>query len=326
MRRREFLPLFGAMVAWPFALRAQSAAMPVIGFLHSGSPEQNVKRLAAFHKGLSEAGFVEGRNVAIEYRWAYGQKKKLPAMATDLIRRKVILIATAGSTPASLAAKAATATIPIVFGVGSDPVANGLVASLGRPGGNATGITSMNAELVSKRLDLFRNMVPKASRYFMFINPTSNLTAPFSKALQRAAASLGVRIEVLRASTDREIDAAFASIPKQPGSVVIVSPDSFFYTRRSRIAGLALRGRLPTCFDVRDYVDAGGLMSYGTDFLNVMERAGNYVARILRGDKPANLPVEQASKFELVINLRTAKALGIEVPPDILITADAVIE
>lgn len=237
-----------------------------------------------------------------------------------------MLIATAGSTPASLVAKAATTTIPIVFGVGSDPVANGLVASISRPGGNVTGITSLNAELVSKRLGLFRTLVPKASRYFILINPTSNLTAPFSKQLQAAATSLGIGIEILRASTDIEIDAAFASIPQQPGSVVICSPDSFFYTRRERIAELALRGMLPTAFDVRDYVDAGGLMSYGADFLNVMELAGTYVGRLLKGEKPANLPVQQPNKFELAINLKTAKALSIVVPRSILLRTDTLIE
>ncbi|NQV85716.1 MAG: ABC transporter substrate-binding protein [Woeseiaceae bacterium] len=282
--------------------------------------------MAAFHKGLRDAGFVEGRNLTIEYRWAYGDKTKLPAMASDLIRRKVALITTPGSTPASLAAKAATTTIPIVFGVGSDPVKNGLVASIGRPGGNATGITSLNAELVSKRLGWFRNIVTNASRHFMFINPTSNLTGPFLTELRRAATSLGVDIEVLRASTDREIDVAFASIPEHPGSVIIFSPDSFFYTRRTRIAEEALRRKLPTTFDVRDYVDAGGLMSYGTDFLNVMEITAVYVGRVLKGEKPTNLPVQQPTKFELVVNLRTAKALGLEVPQSVLIAADALIE
>lgn len=326
MKRREFLPLVGVVAAWPFVGRAQSAEMPVIGFLHSGSPEQNVKRLAAFHKGLGALGFIEGQNIAIECRWALGNKSKLQELVADLINCKVVLITTAGSTPASLVAKAATSTIPIVFGVGSDPVANGLVASISRPGGNVTGITSLNAELVSKRLGLFWEMVPEASRYFMLINPTSNLTAPFLKGLQSAAASLGIHIDVLRASSDEEIDAAFASIPDHPGSVIISSPDSFFYTRRTRITGLAQARGLPMTFDVRDYVDAGGLMSYGADFLHVMERAGTYVGRVLKGDKPASLPVEQPNQFELAINLKTAKALGLHVPQNLLIAADVVIE
>lgn len=260
MRRRKFLPLLGALTGLPFATAAQAAAMPAIGFLHSSSPEQYAKRRAAFHKGLSAEGFVEGRNVGLN----------------------VTLIATSGSTPAPIVAKATTATIPIVFAVGSDLVANGLVASISQPGGNVTGITSLNAELVSKRLGLFRELVPTASRYFMFINPTTNLTAPFSDDLQRAAVSLGIRIEVHRANTDAEIDAAFASIPEQSGSVIMFSADLFFYTRRAHIAELALRHKLPTSFDVRDYVDTGGLMSYGSDFLNVMELAGTYAGRILR--------------------------------------------
>jgi putative ABC transport system substrate-binding protein len=275
---------------------------------------------------LSDAGFVEDQNVAIEYRWASGKNEELPAMAADLIRRKVTLIATPGSTAAAVVAKAATSTIPIVFSSGTDPVALGLVPSLSRPGGNITGITSLNAELAAKRLGLFRELVPKASRYFTLVKPTSELAAPFVRDLQGAATSLAIKIEVLNANTADAIDAAFASIPQQPGNVMIFGPEGFFYVRRAHIAELALRHGLPTIFDVRDYVDAGGLASSGSDFLNLMELAGNYAARILKGEKPGDLPVQQATKFEFVINRKTARALGIEISPALLATTDDVID
>lgn len=310
----------------PRVLAAQQSAMPVIGFLHSGSAEQNVERLAAFRKGLSDRGFIEGKNVRIEYRWAEGRNDELPALAADLVRQHVALIATPGSTPASVAAKAATSSIPIVFAVGTDPVALGLITSLSRPGGNATGVTSLNAELAAKRLGLFRDLVPNAARYFTLINPTSELARPFTRDLESAAATLGITIEVLRASTDSEIEAAFASLPQQPGTVMVFGPDAFFYTRRAQIAELALRHAVPTIFDVGDYVKAGGLVGYGADFLNVMELAGRYAGRILQGEKPADLPVQQPTKFELVINVKTAKALGIEVPTKLLLIADEVVE
>jgi putative tryptophan/tyrosine transport system substrate-binding protein len=326
MRRRDFIKvLAGSAVALPLAAHAQQPAVPVIGFLHSGSPDQNVKRLAAFRKGLNEAGFVEGQNVAIEYRWAAGQNDKLPALVADLIRRQVAVIATAGSTPASVAAKAATTTIPIVFAVGADAVALGLVASLNRPGGNVTGITSLNADIAAKRLGVLRELVPQATRYFTLVNPTSQLAEPFIKDLQAGAASLGTHIDILHASTDGEIEAAFADLPLA-GTVLVFPPDAFFYIRRARIAALAARHAVPTMFDGRDYVDAGGLASYGADFVNVMELAGNYTARILKGEKAADLPVVQAARFELVINLKTAKALGVTVPPTLLAIADEVIE
>lgn len=326
MRRREFFGFVGGAACWPLAASAQQAAMPVIGFLHAGFPNENAKRLDAFRKGLGEAGFVEGRNVAIEYRWASGKNDELPAMAADLIRRKVVLIATPGSTAAAVVAKTATATLPIVFSSGTDPVALGLVASLSRPGGNVTGITSLNAEVAAKRLGLFRELVPKASRYFTLVKRTSELAAPFVADLQKAATRLGIHVEVLHANTASEIDAAFASIPREPGNGMLFGPEGFFYAYRARIAELALRHALPTIFDVRDYVDVGGLASYGSDYLNVMELTGNYVARILKGEKPADLPVQQATKFELVVNRTTAKALGIEISPTLLATADDVIE
>ena len=275
---------------------------------------------------MSDAGFVEDQNVAIEYHWASGKNEELPAMTADLIRRKVTLIATPGSTAAAVVAKAATSTIPIVFSSGTDPVALGLVPSLSRPGGNITGITSLNAELAAKRLGLFRELVPKASRYFSLVKPTSELAAPFVRDLQGAATSLAIKIEVLNANTADAIDAAFASIPQQPGNVMIFGPEGFFYVRRAHIAELALRHGLPTIFDVRDYVDAGGLVSSGSDFLNLMELAGNYAARILKGEKPGDLPVQQATKFEFVINRKTARALGIEISPALLATTDDVID
>jgi putative tryptophan/tyrosine transport system substrate-binding protein len=327
MHRREILIGLGtAAAAWPLPARAQPAAPPVIGFLHSGSADENAGRLAAFRKGLADLGFVEGRNLAIEYRWAAGKNEDLPGLAADLVRARVALIATPGSTPAAVAAKAATASIPIVFGVGADPVALGLVASLSRPDGNATGVTSLNAELVAKRLGVFRDLVPEATRYFMLVNPASVLAAPFTTALQSAAGSIGIHIEVLRASSDREIDAAFAGVPQAPGNAMVFGPDAFFYIRRAYIAELALRRTIPTIFDDRAYVSAGGLVCYGADFLNVMELAGNYAGRILKGERPGNLPVQQPTKFELVINLKTAKALGIDVPQRLLLIADEVIE
>ena len=326
MRRREFIGLLGGAAALPFAARAQSPAMPLIGFLHAGSPDENAKRLDAFRKGLAAAGFVEGQNVAIEYRWASGRTQELAAMAADLISKSVVLIVTPGSTAAAVAARAATSTVPIVFSSGTDPVALGLVASLNRPGGNATGITSLNAELAAKRLGLFRELVPGLTRYFTLVRPSSELAAPFVADLQGAAASLGVGVEVLKADTSDEIDAALASVPQQAGCGMVFGPEGFFYIHRKRIAELALARALPTIFDVRDYADAGGLASYGADYFNIMELTGNYVARVLRGEKPADLPVQQATKFELVINRKTAKALGIEISRTLLATADEVID
>ncbi|SHG39965.1 ABC transporter substrate-binding protein [Bradyrhizobium erythrophlei] len=329
MRRRRFIGLVGGAAAsatlWPLAARAQQD-LPVIGLLHAGSREENAKRLASFQKGLADAGFVEGQNVTIEYRWASGRNDDLPAMAADLVRRRVSVITTPGSTAAAVVASAATTTIPVVFSSGTDPVALGLVTSLRRPGGNVTGITSLNAELAAKRLGLLRELVPKAARYFALVKPTSELAAPFVRDLLGAAASLDITVDVLNADTADQIDAAFAGIPKSPGNVMVFGPEGFFYIHRARIADLALRGGLSTMFDVRDYVDAGGLASYGSDYLDLMELTGNYVARVLKGAKPADLPVQQATKFEFVINRKTARALGIEIPPTVLATADDVID
>jgi putative ABC transport system substrate-binding protein len=327
IKRRDFITVLGgAAAAWPLAVRAQQAALPVIGFLHSGAPEQNTGRLAAYLKGLAEAGFVDGRNVAIEYRWAMGDNAKLPALAADLIQRQVAVIATPGSTPAVVVAKAATSTVPIVFAAGADPVELGLVASLSRPGANVTGATSLNADVSAKRFELIRELVPGAVRYFALVNPTSVLAEPFLKDVHAGAATLGISVETLRASNDGEIEAAFAGLPKQPGSVLIFGPDASFYSRRPLIAALATRYAVPAIFDNRDYVEAGGLASYGANFFDLMQIAGNYTGRILKGEKPADLPVAQSTRFELVINLKTAKVLGIAVPPTLLAFADDVIE
>jgi ABC-type uncharacterized transport system substrate-binding protein len=326
VKRRQFMAVLGGAAAWPLGARAEQQASAVIGFLHASSPDENQKRLEAFRKGLADGGFVEGRNLTIEYRWASGTNSKLAEFAAELVRKSVAVIVTPGSTAAAVAAKAATSSIPIVFSSGTDPVDLGLVAGLSRPGGNATGITSLNAELAAKRLGTFRELVPSASRYFTLVKPTSELAAPFVRDLQRAASGLGVQVEVLNANTTAEIDAAFASVPREPGCGMVLGPEGFFYVHRAHIAELALQRLLPTIFDVRDYVDAGGLASYGSDYYNVMELTGNYAARVLRGEKPADLPVQQATKFELVINRRTAKALGIEIAPTLLATADDVID
>jgi putative tryptophan/tyrosine transport system substrate-binding protein len=324
MKRRQFIGLLGFGTALPLVALAQTK--PVIGFLHAGSPEENAKRLAAFRSGLASAGFVEGQNITIEYRWALGQNERLPELAADLVRKQVALITTPGSTAAAVAAKRATGAIPIVFSSGTDPVDLGLVEGLNRPGGNATGITSLNAELAAKRLGVFRELVPNVSRYFTLVKPTSELAAPFVKDLERAAASLGIRVEVLNANTSSEIDAAFAQIPQQAGCGMVFGPEGFFFVHRAQIADLALARGLPTIFDVRDYVEAGGLASYGSDYYNVMELTGEYVARVLKGERPADLPVQQATKFEMVVNGKTARALGIEISPALLAIADNVIE
>jgi putative ABC transport system substrate-binding protein len=327
MKRRAFLPLLGAAAAWPLAAHAQQQpAMPVVGFLHSGSPEPNVKRVAAFRKGLGEAGFVDGQNVAIEFRWAAGQDDRLPELAADLVRRQVAAIATPVSTAATMAAKAATATIPIVFAVGGDPVKLGLVASLNRPGGNATGISILNTELTGKRLGLLHELVPKATRFVALLNPNSALTEAIVENLQAGVPTLGLPVEIVRAGTEREIDAAFASVSQKPGGALMVPPDEFFFDRRALLVTLAARHALPAIYQAREYADVGGLMSYGTDSLNVYQQTGGYVGRILKGSKPADLPVVQPTKFELVINLKAAKALDLDVPDRLLALVDEVIE
>jgi putative tryptophan/tyrosine transport system substrate-binding protein len=323
MRRRAFITLLGGAAAWPLAARAQQLAMPVVGFLHAGSLEQNVKRLAAWRNALSETGFIEGQNVAIDFRWADGRLDRLPELAADLIRRQVAVIATPGSTDAALAAKSATATIPIVFAAGGDVVALGLVSSLSRPAGNITGATSLNTDIAAKRLGLIRQVLPQDARFFVLVNPTSVLAQPFIKDLQAGAASLGLHVAILHASTDAEIDAAFANLSQRPVCVLLVSTDAFFFSRHRQIVALASRRALPAMFDNREYAMAGGLMSYGADFYDVFD---GYTERILKGEKPADLPIVQSAKFEFVINLKTANALGLIIPPGILAIADEVVE
>jgi putative ABC transport system substrate-binding protein len=326
MRRRDFFTLLGGAAAWPFAARAQQPLMPVIGFLHAGSPNQNIQRLAAYRKGLSDTGFVEGQNVAIEFRWADGHVDRLRDMALDLIRRQVAVIATPGSTDAALAAKSATTTIPVVFAAGGDVVALGLVSNLSRPSANVTGATSLNADIGAKRLDLIRQVVPKGAGYFALVNPSSVLSGSYLKDLQVGAAGLGLHVEIVSASTDSDIDAAFANLPQQPVPVLLVSTDAFFFSRHEQIARLAVRYRVPAMFDNREYALTGGLMSYGADFYVVLQQAGVYTGRILKGEKPADLPVMQSAKYEFVINMNTAKALSLSVPPSLLALADEVIE
>ena len=328
MRRREFITLIGGVAAaWPLAARAQQPAMPVIGFLGSTSAEMSAKSLEAFRKGLRETGYVEGRNVAIEFRWTGGREDRIPELAADLIRRQVAVIAAPVSTAGALAAKAATSSIPIVFGTASDPVALGLVASLNRPGGNATGVKTLNVELTAKRLGLLHELAPQATRFVALVAPNAALTDAIIKDVNASVPTLGVPVEILYAgNSDRDIEAAFANLSQSPGAALLVTVDAFFFTRRAFIVTLAARHALPTVYFTREFADAGGLISYGTSFDNVYELIGIYTGRILKGEKPADLPVAQATKFDLVINLVTARALGLEVPPTLLALANEVIE
>jgi putative ABC transport system substrate-binding protein len=328
MRRREFITLFGGVsVAWPLAARAQQPALPMVGFINGGAPEASARNVAAFRKGLNETGSVEGQNVTVEYHWLEGRQDRLPALVADLVRRRVTVIATPASTPAALAAKAATATIPIVFGVPEDPVRLGLVASLARPGGNATGINFFSEEVVAKRLRLLHDLVPKAIRVAVLVDPANATGAESTlRAVQQAAPALGLQIQILNATTIGEIDAAFAALAREHPDVLFVTGDSFFTSRRGQFAILAARERIPAAYANRDIVVAGGLMSYGTDLADTFHQVGVYTGQMLKGAKPADLPVLQSIKFEFVINLQTARALGIEVPPGVLSIADEVIE
>jgi putative ABC transport system substrate-binding protein len=326
MRRRAFITLLGGAAAWPIAARAQPA-MPVIGFLNSASAGPNVLNVAAFQRGLSEVGFIDGQNMRIEYYWAENQYDRLPELAAELVRRRVTVIATAGSTASTFAAKAATSAIPIVFNVGEDPVRLGLVASLARPGGNATGITLFTTEVVAKRLGLLHELVPGATRVAVLVNPTDTTrTETTVRDVGTAALASGLQINVLNAGTIGEIDASFATMMRDRDDAVFVGPEPFFFSRRVQLAILAARHSVPAIYTVRDYAEAGGLISYGTNLADSLRQQGVYAGRILKGTKPADLPVVQSTKFELVINLRTAKALGIEIPPTLLARADEVIE
>jgi putative ABC transport system substrate-binding protein len=323
--RRKFLATLGVAAAWPFAARAQQTAMPVIGFLGSSAPVDRAHYLTAFRQGLRESGYLEGQNVAIEYRWAQDQYDRLPDLAADLVRRQVTLIA-AHDTPSAIAAKAATTTIPIVFASGGDPLKLGLVASLNRPGGNVTGVTFVVAELGAKQLGLLHELQPGAVRVGVLVDPNFALTQSFVSDVQAAALSIGKQIEVLEAPTGRDIDAVFARLAQKPIDALLVGPGPLQNNRRLQLATLAAYHRVPAIYPLRVFAEAGGLMSYGTSITDAYRQAGAYTGRILKGEKPADLPVMQSIKFEFVINLSTARAFGLSFPPGLLAIADEVIE
>jgi putative tryptophan/tyrosine transport system substrate-binding protein len=326
VRRRQFITLLGGAAAWPLAARAQPA-MPVVGLVNAGSAEMADARTAAFRKGLTKSGYVEGQNVTVEYHWLEGQFDHLPSLMADLVRRRVTVIATPGGNLPSQAAKAATATIPIVFGVGEDPVKLGLVASLARPGGNATGFNNFFQEVAAKRLGLLHELVPKAVRVAVLVNPANAPTAEATlRDIPEPARAIGLQIQVLNASTSREIEAAFATLVRERTDALFVATDTFFISRRVQFATLAARYGIPAIYSTREEVAAGGLLSYGTDNTDMFHQVGVYTGQILKGAKPADLPVVQSTKFEFVINLPTARALGLEVPPTLLARADEVIE
>ncbi len=326
MRRRQFITLLGGAAAWPLAARAQQLALPVVGFLDRGSAKGMEANLAGFHKGLAETGYTEGKNVAIEYRWADNHYDRLPVLAADLVRQRVAVIAATRSSAPAFAAKAATSTIPIVFQTGSDPVKDGLVASINRPGGNVTGATRLTTELVPKRLGIILELVPKATVIGYLGNPKGIQTTAQVRELEQATRERGLKLYVAYASNVKELDAAFAAIAQSGAAALIEGSDPLFIDRRQAIVDETIRHKIPTIFFERDSVVAGGLMTYAASFADSFRQVGVYVGRILKGEKPADLPVLQPTKFELIINLKTAKAIGLTIPPDLLTTADEVIE
>jgi putative ABC transport system substrate-binding protein len=328
MKRREFITLLGGAAAvWPLAARAQQPALPLVGVVGGGSADAFARPVAGFRKGLGETGYVEGHNVTVEYHWVEGRYDRLPSLMADLVGRRVAVIATPTSNPAALAAKAATTTIPIVFAVGADPVELGLVANLARPGGNVTGINFFAADMTAKRLGLLHDLVPKAARIAVLINPANTSTAEGARRdMPEAARAVGVQIEFLNAGSSSEIEAAFATLVRDRADALFVAPDSLFFSRRTLFATLAARYAVPAAYGLREYVEVGGLMSYGTDTTDVWRQVGTYTGQILKGAKPAGLPVLRSSKFEFVINMQTARLLGIEVPSAVQLLADEVIE
>jgi putative tryptophan/tyrosine transport system substrate-binding protein len=327
IRRREFIFTLGGAAAWPLAVRAQQSAMPVIGYLGSESPDAFAGRLRAFRQGLSEAGYVEGKNVAIEYRWAANQFDRFPALLADLVRREVTVIVAVTGTPPVLAAKAATTTIPIVFVTAGDPVALGLVASLNRPGGNLTGVATLTVQLGPKQLEILHELVPTATIIALLVNPTNATNAEtLSRDLQAAARTLGLQLHVLHASTERDFDTVFATLSRLRAGALVIGSDPFFNSRSQQLAALAFRHAMPTMYPFREYAIAGGLISYGNSFADAHRQVGVYTSRILKGEKPADLPVQQSTKVELILNLRTAKTLGLTVPLPLLGRADELIE
>jgi len=326
MRRREFITLLGSAAAWPFAARAQQPTMPVIGFMSGRSPEDSMHLVTAFRQGLSEAGFVEGQNIAIEYRWGLGQYDRMPALAADLVNRRVAVLVGVGGDISALAAKRATSTIPIVFGTGSDPIKAGMVESLSRPGGNATGYSLLTNQMEPKRLSMLHDLMPGAAVIGVLLNPNFPPAARQLQDIEEAARTIGQRLFVSKASNDVELSAAFTSLVQQQVGALLVAADPYFDTRRDQIIAFAKQNRLPAIYQFREYAVAGGLISYGPSITDMYRQAGIYTARILKGAKPADLPVVQPTKFDFVINLKTAKALGLIVPPGLLNAADEVIE